>query len=204
MHFALQQFPGSPKYRSLPKSIQADVKAFFGNHTTAQDQRRAQLFETGNREKIRSAIANAAEAHFGAYRGERWFRCRATTLARLPTNLRILIGCAEVLQGGVEACDFVDIDLETPRIAMLTCDDVEQEIPFMIERVTVDLVRLKVSAAKFDGQMMPIYFKSRFLLGDAPDLNEQLEAERKLFATGLFEPGMPEPSWERTSAALRA
>ena len=108
-----------------------------------------------------------------------------------------------VLQGGVDACDFVDIDLKAARIAMVTCDDVAKEIPFMIERTTVDLARLKVSTAKFDPPAMPVYFKSKYMVPDAPELGEQREADRKFAATGLFESGMPEPAQEQASEALK-
>lgn len=203
VHFALMQFPGSRNYRSLPKSIQADVKALFGSHSRARDEGRKHLFDTGNREKIRSAITLSVEAKLGGYRGEHWYRFRSTALPRLPTTLRILVGCAEVLQGGVDACDFVDINIEAARIAMVTCDDVEQQIPFMIERTTVDLARLKVSVAKFDPQTMPIYFKSKYLSGDDPDLAEQIDADERLAATGLFEANASEPPWDVVQKALK-
>lgn len=202
-HLALMQFPGSPKYRRLPKSIQADIKAFFRSHTAAMDEGRRLLFAAGDRDGLRQDIQIAIEEGKGGIRGDHWFRFRSTALNRLPQRLRILVGCAEVLQGGVEACDFVDINLEAPRILMITCDDVDQDIPFMTERLTVDLGRLKVSAAKFDPQTMPIYFKSRFLPVDDPSRPHQLEFEQALMATGLFKPGTPEPSWEQTASMLK-
>jgi DNA phosphorothioation-associated putative methyltransferase len=204
VHLALMQFPGAPKYRGLPKSIQADIRAFFRSHSAAVEEGRRALFAAGDRDAVRRDIRQSVEDRLGGMRRAHWFRFRSTSLPRLPSRLRVLVGCAEVLQGGVEACDFVDIDLEAPRVAMVTCDDVEQEIPFIIERVTVDLARLKVSAARFDAQAMPVYFKSKFLAGDDPDLSGQLAADRELAATGLFEPGQAEPPWENTSAALKA
>jgi hypothetical protein len=114
----------------------------------------------------------------------------------------VLVGCAEVLQGGVDACDFVDVDLEKPRIAMLMCDDIDQPIPFVIERVSVDLARLKVSANKFEPYKAPVYFKSRFLSPDDNPSIAQQEIEAALAATGLFMSGTPEPAWDAVKAAL--
>ena len=52
VHMALQQFPGSPKYRTLPRSIQADIKAFFGSQATALLEARRLLFSAGDRAAI--------------------------------------------------------------------------------------------------------------------------------------------------------
>ena len=204
VHLALMQFPGSPRYRSLPKSIQADIKAFFRNHAAAQAEGRRLLFATGDKAKIRQDVEAALTAPLGAMRGGRWFRFRSSTLPRLPSRLRVLVGCAEVLQGGVEACDFVDIDTEAPRIMMVTCDDIESLIPFVVESVTVDLARQKVSANKHEPYAAPVYFKCRYLAFDDALRKRQVAAEALLVATGLFRPGDHEPPWEAVKAALKS
>jgi DNA phosphorothioation-associated putative methyltransferase len=203
VHLALMQFPGSPKYRSLPKSIQVDIKAFFRNHAAAQEEGRRLLFAAGDRAKIRQDVEAALTVPLGAMRRNRWFRFRSSALPRLPQRLRVLVGCAEVLQGGVEACDFVDIDIEAPRVAMVTCDDIESLVPFVVESVTVDLARQKVFAHKHDPYAAPVYFKSRFLPPDDEVRGRQIAGEQILVSTGLFEPGGPEPSWQSIERALK-
>jgi DNA phosphorothioation-associated putative methyltransferase len=202
VHLALLQFPGAPKYRTLPKSIQADIKAFFRSNTAAQKEGRRLLFAAGDRAAVKSNIETAINSKLGGLRGDRWFRFRASTLPQLPSLLRVLVGCAEVLQGGVDACDFVDVDIEAPRISMVICDDIEQMIPFVIESVTVDLARLKVSANKFEAYTVPLYFKSRFLSPDDDLYDGQVEHEKALKGTGLFQPGTPEPAWIKVRSAL--
>ena len=202
VHLALMQFPGAPKYKALPRSIQADIKAFFRSLAAAQEEARRLLFAAGDRTGIRSDIDAAIAGRLGGNQANRWFRFRASTLPLLPSRLRVLVGCAEVLQGGVDACDFVDIDIEAPRITMLTCDDIERPIPFIVERVTVDLARLKVSAKTFAPQMTPLYFKSRFLVANDGMRYVQTAIEEALAATGLFSPGCPDPSWEDVNTAL--
>ncbi len=54
VHMALQQFPGSPKYRSLPRSIQVDIKAFFASQANALMEARRLLFSAGDRAAIRA------------------------------------------------------------------------------------------------------------------------------------------------------
>jgi hypothetical protein len=120
------------------------------------------------------------------------------------SRLRVMVGCAEVLQGGVEAADFVDIDLEAPRVTMITCDDVEQPIPFIVERVTVDLGRLRVSADRREPQSTPIYFKSRFLPANDEMRTAQEQIEGALLATGLFKAGEREPPRAEVQVALKS
>jgi DNA phosphorothioation-associated putative methyltransferase len=198
----LLQFPGSPKYRNLPQSIQADVKSFFGSHASAQEEARRVLFATGDKAAIRADAEAAVASGLGGMRGEHAFRFRAPALARLPVRLRVRVGCAEFLQGGVDACDFVDVDLEAPRITMIVCDDVEKPIPFVVERVRVDLGRLKVSTDRRDPETTPVYFKSRSTPHDDPGREAQLEIEAAMAATGLFEPGAPEPKWPDVKPVL--
>lgn len=193
VHLALQQFPGAPKYRSLPKSLQADIKAFFGSHVAAQAEGRQLLFAAGDRKAVRTDIEAALAAGLGGLRRERKFRFRSSVLSRLPARLRVLVGCAEVLQGGVDSCDFIDVDLEAPQVAMLTCDDVERPVPSIVERVRIDMARLRVSVDRSDAGASPIYFKSRFLPQDDPDRLIQEEFESALRSTGLFVDEESEP-----------
>jgi DNA phosphorothioation-associated putative methyltransferase len=203
VHMALQQFPGSPKYRSLPRSIQVDIKAFFASQANALMEARRLLFSAGDRAAIRADAEAAIVAGLGGMRDATKFRFLSSTLPRLPTRLRVLVGCAEVLQGGVAGCDLVDIDLEVPRVAMLTCDDLEKPIPFITERVKVDLGRLKVLADRHEPETTPVYFKSRFLPRDQPVPERQIEFETALATTGLFKGEAPEPRWADVRAALR-
>jgi DNA phosphorothioation-associated putative methyltransferase len=202
VHMALQQFPGSPKYRSLPRSIQADIKAFFGSQASALLEARQLLFSTGDIAGIRADVEVAAAAGSGGLRGANKFRFLSSTLPRLPARLRVLVGCAEVLQGGVLGCDLVDIDLKSPRVAMLTCDDMEKPVPFIKERIKVDLGRLKVFADRREPETSPVYFKSKFLPRDQAGRERQIEFESVLTATGLFETDAPEPKWSEVRAAL--
>ena len=71
---------------------------------------------------------------------------------------------------------------------MITCDDVDRPIPFVIERTFVDLGRLKVSIDRREPETTPVYFKSRFMPGDDPERDRQLNFETALAGTGLSRP----------------
>ena len=76
---------------------------------------------------------------------------------------------------------------------MLTCDNMVNSIRFVIERVKVDLGRLKVFADRREPETSPVYFKSKFLPHDQEGRERQIEFETALVARGLFEAGAPEP-----------
>jgi DNA phosphorothioation-associated putative methyltransferase len=203
VHMALQQFPGSPKYRSLPRSIQADIRAFFGSQAQAIALAQRLLFSAGDRAGIRADAETAVASGLGGLRGTSKFRFLSSTLPRLPARLRILVGCAEVLQGGVAGCDLVDLDLEASRVTMISCDDINNVVPFITERIKVDLARQKVFADRREPETAPIYFKSRFLPRDHAGYQRQVEFDSAVAATGLFDPPATEPKWATVKAALR-
>jgi DNA phosphorothioation-associated putative methyltransferase len=74
VHMALQQFPGSPKYRGLPRSIQADIKAFFGSQALGLAEAQRLLFSAGDRAGIRADTEAAIKAGLGGMRGMVKFR----------------------------------------------------------------------------------------------------------------------------------
>ena len=203
VHLALTQFPGAPKYRHLPRSIQTDLRFFFKGHSAALEESRCLLFAAGDRAGVRADIEAAIAGGLGGMRGVQHFRFRSPVLPRLSPRLRVLVGSAEVLQGGVESSDFVEIHLEAPRINMVTCDDINRHIPFIIERTQVDLGRLKVSTDRREPETMPVYFKSRFMLSDDPARDRQIAFEKMMSATGLFAPNLREPEWSKVKARLQ-
>jgi hypothetical protein len=50
VHFAMLLFPGAPRYATLARSIQRDVRAFFGGHAV---RRQSQLIEDALRFRLR-------------------------------------------------------------------------------------------------------------------------------------------------------
>jgi DNA phosphorothioation-associated putative methyltransferase len=68
VHLALSQVPGAPKYKTLARSIQADIKAFFRSHAAAIEEGRRLLFAAGDRAGLRADAEAAANARLGGLR----------------------------------------------------------------------------------------------------------------------------------------
>ena len=130
----LPRFRARRKDKTLPRSIQSDIRAFFRTHAAGLEEGRRLLFAAGDRSG--GARRRRSRRGLGPRRhtGREVLPFPFLHLPKLPARLRVMVGCAEVLQGGVDASDFVDIDLESPRVTMVVCDDIEQPVPFIVER----------------------------------------------------------------------
>ena len=185
IHLALTLFPGAPRYTTLARSIQRDLRAFFGSHAAAVQEANALLFSVGNADTVRDGLSAAVTAGLGAMRDGNTFRMHAPALNRLPAVLRVLVGCAGVLRGGTEGADFIDIKTDGRRIAFIACTDAAARLPIYTERTRVDLGRLRVTVDQPEG--MILYLKGRFLPVDAPGVAEQILFDQKLIDAGIVD-----------------
>jgi DNA phosphorothioation-associated putative methyltransferase len=185
IHLALTLFPDAPRYATLGRSIQRDLRAFFGSHAKAMQEANALLFSVGKVDTVRNGIDAAVAAGLGAMRDRNTFRMQASVLKRLPGVLRVLVGCAGVLRGGTEGADFIDIKMDGRRVAFIACADASIRLPICTERTRVDLGRLKVWVDEPMG--MILYLKGRFLPEDEPGVVQQRAFDRKLVAAGIVD-----------------
>jgi DNA phosphorothioation-associated putative methyltransferase len=201
VHFGMLLFPGAPRYTTLPQSLQRDVRAFFGNHAAAIDEARRLMFSAGRPESFREGIEAAIASGLGAMRDEDTFRFKTSVLDRLPPILRLRVRCGGLLRGGVEAADFVDVKLSSPRLTFIACVDASARLPVVSERTRVHLGRARVTVDYPDG--MVLYLKGRFLPADAPEREQQLEFDRKLLASGIVSPNGSGPRLTELQALMQ-
>ena len=185
IHLALTLFPGAPRYTTLARSIQKDLRAFFGSHAAAMQEANALLFSVGKAESVRDGISTAVTDGLGAMRDGNTFRMHASVLNRLSSVLRVLVGCAGVLRGGTEGVDFIDIKTDGRRVAFITCMDATARLPVYTERTRVDLGRLRVMVDQPEG--MVLYLRGRFLPAGAPGVVEQMLFDQKLIDAGIID-----------------
>lgn len=183
VHFAMLLFPGAPRYATMPKAIQRDVRAFFGSHANASRQARDLMQSAAEPETVRAGVDTAVAAGLGAMRDANTFRFGAAIMDRLPVVLRVLVRCGALLRGGVEGADFIDVKLGTPRLAFIACADASARLPIVAERTRVDLGRARVAVDQPEGVVL--YLKSRFMPLDSPGRDEQLAFDEKLVAAGI-------------------
>jgi DNA phosphorothioation-associated putative methyltransferase len=201
IHLALTLFPGAPRYTTLARSIQRDIRAFFGSHASAIQEANALLFSVGNADTVRSGVNAAVAAGLGAMRDTGTFRMHAPALNRLPPVLRVLVGCAGVLRGGAEAADFIDIKMDGRRVSFIGCVDATARLPICSERTRVDLGRLKVAVDHPEGVVL--YLKGRFLPSDTAGLAEQLTFDKRFIEAGIVDEEGRGPRYAELQAMIR-
>lgn len=182
VHFALTQFPGAPRYATLPKSIQRDVRTFFGSHSTAMERARALLFSVGKPETARKAIEEALRQGLGGICNGS-FRFLASALPRMPAAIRVVIGCAEVTEADISSSDFLDVVPEDGLVRAIRCDDATKALPVVTEIVEIDLRALRRKKSRPKG--MILYLKSRYLPFDDPARTSQQGVDEKLVRAGI-------------------
>jgi DNA phosphorothioation-associated putative methyltransferase len=201
VHLALTLFPGAPRYTTLPRSIQRDLRAFFGSHAVALQEANSLLFSVGRSETVRDGITAAVAAGLGAMRDNDTFRMHTSALNRLPAVLRVLVGCAGILRGGTEGADFVDIKSDGRRVAFIACIDASARLPVYAERTRIDLGRQKVTVDQPQG--MILYLKGRFLPADTTGLDDQRALDRKLIEAGIVDDEGKGPRYSDLQEILR-
>lgn len=186
IRFAMLMFPGAPRYATLARSLQRDVRTFFGSHAAALEEARRLMFSAGKPDAIADGVGAAVAAGLGAMRDEETFRFAVPTLDRLPPAVRLRALCGGLLRGGVEGADFIDMKVGTPRVTFIQCMDASARLPVISETTRVDLGRARVTVDRPDG--LVLYLKGRFLPADAPGHEEQMEFDRRLLASGMVTP----------------
>ena len=201
IHLALTVFPGAPRYTTLARSIQRDLRAFFGSHAVAMQEANALLFSVGKADTVCDGISAAATAGLGAMRDGNTFRMHASVQNRLPAVLRVLVGCAGVLRGGTEGADFVDIKTDGRRVSFITCTDATARLPVYTERTRVDLGRLRVTVDQPEGTIL--YLKGRFLPADAPGVTEQRLFDERPLKAGIVDSEGRGPRYAELQETMR-
>jgi DNA phosphorothioation-associated putative methyltransferase len=186
VRFAMLMFPGAPRYATLARSIQRDVRVLFGSHAAALEEARRLMFTAGKPEAIQQGVDAAISAGLGAMRDGETFRLAVPMLDRLPPLVRLRVLCGGLLRGGVEGADFIDLKLASPRLTFIQCVDASARLPVVSETTRVDLGRARVTVDRPDG--MVLYLKGNLLPLDAPEREEQLEFDSKLLASGIVTP----------------
>jgi DNA phosphorothioation-associated putative methyltransferase len=201
VHFALTLFPGAPKYVTLPRSIQRDVRTFFGKHAAAIELARSLLFSVGNPKTVLHSIERASATGLGGVQGAT-FKFQTTSLPLMPAALRVVVGCAEMIEPDLASYDFIDIDPENGRVQAIRCDDASRSIPLVLETVTVDLKALHRKRTRPKGVML--YLKARYMRLDDASRRVQQEIDTKLIRSGLVSESGEGPSDAELARALKS
>lgn len=136
VYLALGRFPRRPKFSSLPRSIQLDIKGFFKTYTAACAAGDELLFAAGDMQKVDGACRQAT---FGKLMPTALY-VHVGALNRLPPVLRVYEACARVLCGEVEGATIVKLRRMEPKVSYLSYPAFDREPhPALKSSLRVDL-----------------------------------------------------------------
>jgi DNA phosphorothioation-associated putative methyltransferase len=182
VHGALSLFPGAPAYSSLPASIQRDIRHFHGGAGALAATAAAELGKLRDPERLAEAFGEAvARGIANMLNGNLRFRSEA--VAGLPYRLRILLGCADLVEAGFSQVDAVEVDSDPGILRGYVVNDMGSALPTLSEVVNVDLKKARSWRARVDDGVL--YLKSTFMTADDPDLMRQVGIDKKLTGSGI-------------------
>lgn len=190
VYLALNIFDRRASFGSIPSAVQRDVKAFFGSYKSALDHGQVALFEAGNAERTRAAVAAANDAHLGVLEADDSdYMFHASSIARQPATIRIILGCAERIEPQPADLDLIKIHGSGQRVSYLSFDKFsERALPLLVRRTIVDLARQRIATVlprPTDGPRV-LLGKSHFMPNDAPGRERQASFDAVLQKREIF------------------
>ena len=191
VYFALALFGRRPQYKTMPVSLQQDIKTFFGNYSKASEIGKEALFEIADTALISAACVEAT-AKLPAYRFAQsdYLLIHAQFLNALPRLLRIYVGAAEQLLGSADDFNLVKIHIRSGKVTFLRYEDFDSSpLPLLIERVKVNLRDQEIDFFDYVEPYTPspLYWKGEVIDESFPDFKKQLGFDRRLRSFGLLD-----------------
>ena len=157
VYFALSHFGRRRPYSQLPDRLQRDVQFFFGSITKARNAGKRALFATGDSARMEeAAVFCHDELGIGILNDDHDLTFHRSVLGECLPLIRVYVGCALQLFGDAGAIDLIKVHLQSGKVTFLVYDDFEgASTPRLVERIKVDLPRLRVDFFDYVGEYEP-------------------------------------------------
>lgn len=157
VYFALAHFSRRKPYGKLPERLQRDVQHFFRSITKAREAGKRALFATGDSSRIEeAAVFCHDELGIGRLNQRHDLMFHQSMLGECLPLIRIYVGCALQLFGDAASVDLIKVHLQSGKVTFLVYDNFEsQRTPLLVERIKVDLPRLRVDFFDYRGVREP-------------------------------------------------
>ena len=147
-------------FSHLPETVRTDIAVFFGSYKRALAQGRALLYSAADT----STITLACDEAVVGWQDTRSLYVPTSMSDRLPTVLRTLVSCAELLFGDMREADILRIHKMSGKVTFLSYKEFNSALlPELAVRTRVNLRRVQVEVFEHAGEGQLLYFKERFL-----------------------------------------
>jgi len=156
VYFALGLFDRRKPYTHMPESLKRDIKVFFTSYSEAIEIATELLYSVGNPDNIEVACINAyKKLKTGFLDGTHSYTLHSSLINRLPSTLRVYIGCATQLYGDIEDVDLIKIHITSGKVTLLRYDDWTKSIPMLIERIKIKMRDQDIDFFDYSGEYEP-------------------------------------------------
>jgi DNA phosphorothioation-associated putative methyltransferase len=185
-YLALSRFGKRPVFGVLPRSLQLDIKAFFGTYTNACEKADELLFNVGNAELIDAACKSSK---IGKLLPDALYVHR-DSLENLTPVLRVYEGCARAYLGEIEGANLVKIHRHSGKLSYLVYPEFETDPhPALVRSVNLCMRTRKFECHEFgQGGNPPIlHRKETFLHPEHPLFDKFAKLTKQEEKAGLLE-----------------
>jgi DNA phosphorothioation-associated putative methyltransferase len=167
VYLALARFRRRPPLGQLPRSIQHDMRAFFGTYAKACRQADDLLFQAGD---VAAIDAACQRSPIGKLLPDDLYVHRSA-LDHLEPLLRIYEGCGRAYLGEVEGANIIKIHRRTGKLSYLEYPDFETDPhPALRRSLRLSLRSRQLDSRDYSASDNPpiLHRKETFLPGDHP------------------------------------
>jgi DNA phosphorothioation-associated putative methyltransferase len=185
--------------------LKRDIRRLFGSIQHADATAQTLLFSVNNKESIARACDEASSLGLGWLEPDKSLQLHTSLAERLPSVLRVYIGCAMALVGDLKSFDLVKIHIESGKVSMLLFDDFEgKPLPALVMRVKVRLHDQDLDIFSYGAAYKPtvLFHKSRYINEEFPLYAEQVDFEASFARLDLFDVSGYGPTEEELHNAL--
>jgi len=183
-YLAFQTFTKRTAFSHMGKSLQRDIKTFFGDYTRATAIAKKLIYELGDISVIEEACNKATEDGLGYYdEKDRSLYFPAELLERLPVILRLYVACGVIIFGDVGTVDLIKIHVDSGKLSLMKFDNfLESPLPLLQERVKINFRLQEFDVFEYGGDYPPtyLYLKSKYINEEFPHYAEQLVFDEAL------------------------
>ena len=167
----------NPSRSAISPTASRQTFPSFSAHSRGLKQGRDLLHSVADSSTIVLACDEAAVG----WQDERSLYVRSSHAGQLPTVLRTLLACAELLYGDISEADILRIHKFSGKVTFLSYSNFQSKLlPQLAIRTKVDLRAARVDVFDHSSDRQLLYFKERFLDADDP------ERERLLLISDKF------------------
>jgi DNA phosphorothioation-associated putative methyltransferase len=167
VYLALARFRKRPPFSTLPRSLQRDLRAFFGAYTKACQQADELLFQAGDGAAIDAACARSP---VGKLLPDDLYVHRSA-LDSLEPLLRVYEGCARAYLGEIEGANIIKIHRRSGKLSYLAYPDFDTDPhPALWRCVRLNLRTRQLDCYDYSQSTNPpvLHRKETFLSPDHP------------------------------------